>query len=225
MCIRDRARVTAAIAAAEAATAGEIYCIYARTPHRYVEWLVALAASLAFLLPLVATLLGFGPGAWVALVSAGGWRDGAGLLPEHLLIEIYAAAQALLFVVLLLALWWSPLAQRRAPQALRQRRVHELASLEFFVRGLHLTEERTGVLIFVSVDDHVAEILADEGIHRHVGPDPWVEAVAALLARLREGQPAEGFVDAIAIAGAVLAQHVPPRPDNPDELPNRLVVM
>ncbi|MFN3591520.1 MAG: TPM domain-containing protein [Thermaurantiacus sp.] len=221
----DQARVAAAIAEAESRTAGEIYCIHARSPHRYVEWLLALTATIAFLVPLVAAMLGFGPEAWVAALLGGGWRDAHGALPERTTIELFAGAQALLFLLLLAAFWWSPLAQRRAPLALRQRRVHELASLEFFTRGLHLTEERTGVMLFVSVDDHVAEVVADEGIHRFVDEAAWVETVAAMLAALKHDNPAQGFVDAIAIAGGLLAAHVPPRPGNPDELPNRLVVM
>jgi putative membrane protein len=221
----DQARVAATIAAAESRTAGEIYCIYARSPHRYLEWLVALAATAGFLVPLVAAMLGFGPEGWVAAALGGGWRDAHGSLSEQRTIELFAGAQALLFVTLLLACWWSPLKQRRAPLALRERRVHELATLEFFTRGLHLTEERTGVLLFVSVDDHVAEVVADEGIHRLVGDTAWVETVAALIAGLKRDDPAQGFIDAIAIAGRLLAAHVPPRPGNPDELPNRLVVL
>lgn len=221
----DQARVSAAIAEAERHTAGEIYCIHARTPHRYVEWLLALSATIAFLVPLAAAMLGFGPEAWVAALLGGGWRDAHGPLSERTTIELFAGAQALLFLLLLAAFWWSPLKQRRAPLALRERRVHELATLEFFSRGLHLTEERTGVLLFVAVDDHVAEVVADEGIHRLVGESAWVETVAALIAGLRRDDPAQGFIDAIGIAGRLLAEHVPPREGNPDELPNRLVVM
>jgi putative membrane protein len=221
----DMARVEAAIEAAEAHTSGEIYCIHARTPHRYVEWLLALAASLAFLLPLGATLLGFGPEAWLALVHSGGWRDAMAPMPDRLVVEIYAGVQLALFLLLLLALWWSPLAQRRAPLWLRQRHVHELATHQFLAHGVHLTAERTGVLLFVSVDDHVAEVVADEGIHAKVDERVWVETVAALLAGLRRGDPAGGYVEAIARAGAVLAEHFPPRPANPDELPNRLIVI
>lgn len=221
----DQARVVAAIAEAERRTAGEITCIYTRAPHRYVEWLLALAATIGFLVPLLSTVSGFGPQAWAAAVLGGGWRDADGTLSERGIAELFAAAQLLVFLIALLALWWSPLAQRRAPRPLRQRRVHELATLQFFARGLHLTEERTGVLLFVSVGDHVAEVVADEGIHRLVGEEVWVDTVAALLAGLRRDDPAQGFIDAIARAGEVLARHFPPRPGNPNELPNRLVVV
>ncbi len=221
----DRARVAAAIEAAERETSGEIFCIYARVPHRYVEWLLALATSLAFLVPLAATLLGFGPGAWLALAEAGSWRDALPPLSEQLLVEAYALVQLVLFLLILSALWWSPLAQRRAPLWLRQRHVHELAGFHFLAQGLHLTEARTGVLLFVSVEDHVAEVLADEGIHAKVGEEPWVETVEALLAGLRRDDPAQGFCDAIALAGTVLARHFPRAGPKPNELPNRLLVV
>jgi putative membrane protein len=51
----------------------------------------------------------------------------------------------------------------------------------------------------------------------------WDHAVAALVAGMREGQTADGFIAAIEQCGAVLAEHFPPGVLNPDELPNRLV--
>jgi len=221
----DQARIAAAIAEAERQTSGEIYCIYARAAHRYRSWLIALSAFLGFAVPPASALLGFGPEAWTAAVLGGGWRDAHGGLGERETVGLLAAAQALVFLLVLALSWWSPLAQRWAPRALRQRRVHALATQHFLAHGLHLTEARTGVLLFVSELDHVAEVVADKGIHRLVGESVWVETVAALLEGLRRQNPVQGFLDAIGIAGAVLAEHFPPRPGNPNELPNRLVVV
>jgi putative membrane protein len=92
-----------------------------------------------------------------------------------------------------------------------------------FAQGLHQTENRTGVLIFASVAERYAEIVADGGIHAKVTPQVWDHAVAALVAGMREGQTADGFIAAIEQCGAVLAEHFPPGVLNPDELPNRLV--
>jgi putative membrane protein len=79
------------------------------------------------------------------------------------------------------------------------------------------------VLIFASVAERYAEIVADAGIHARVSQDVWDGAVASMIAAIRDGRPADGFVAAIAQCGAVLAQHFPPGALNRDELPNKLV--
>jgi putative membrane protein len=217
----DQARIAAAIAHAEALTDGEIVCTLSVERHRYVEWLLALAAALAFLLPLAATLIGFGPSQWAAL--AGVWQ--AEPLTDRQTVEIYALAQVGVLLLATLALWWSPLAQRFAPLSLRQERVHELALKQFLARGIHLTAARTGVLLHASFEDHVVEVIADEGIYLKVPADIWAEPAAALLAGIRRGDTAQGFVDAIELTGRLLATHFPKTAGNPDELPNRLVII
>lgn len=218
---QDRTRIADAITAAEARTMGEILCVLTHERHRYVEWIVTLAAVLAFITPWLATMLGFGPERWSAL--AGLWRHGA--LSEIQTIETYAAVQVILFFLFILALWWSPLAQRFAPAALRRAHLHEVAVHQFLSHGIHLTEGRTGVLIFVSVEDHMAEIVADEAIYSRVSPDHWAETIAALLAGLKNDQPAEGFIAAIALAGDVLATHFPPTGENRNEIENHLILL
>lgn len=217
----DEARVAAAIAAAEATTSGEIVCTLSMERHRYVEWVLGLAAGLGFAVPLVAALLGFGPERWAALLGI--WR--AHGLSDVRAVELFALAQVLVALVATLALWWSPLAQRFAPMSMRRERVHEIALKQFLARGLHVTAARTGVLIHVSVADHVVEVIADEAIYTRVDPEVWAEATAALLDGLKRGDPAGGFEAAIGLVGRILAEHFPPCPDNPDELPNRLLIV
>jgi putative membrane protein len=215
------ARIADAIQQAEARTSGEIVCTLSTERHRYVEWVLALAALTAFLLPLGATLAGFGPSRWAAL--AGIWQ--AEPLTDLQTVEIYALVQAAVLLLTTLALWWSPFAQRWAPLSLRQDRVHEIALKQFLARGVHLTHDRTGVLIHVSAEDHVVEVIADEDIYTKVPPESWAETTEALLSGIRRKDPTQGFVDAIGHAGTLLATHFPPRPDNPDELPNRLLIV
>jgi putative membrane protein len=215
----DELRISAAIESAEAYTSGEIVCTLSTERHRYVEWVLALAAAFAFLAPLVATLAGFGPSQWAAL--AGIWQ--AEPLTDRQTVEIYALVQVGLLILATLALWWSPLAQRYAPLSMRRERVHEIALKQFLTRGIHLTQDRTGILLHVSLEDHVVEVIADEEIYRRVADEHWGETAAALLAGINRGDMAQGFVDGIGMAGGVLATHFPPSDNNPDELPNRLL--
>ncbi len=217
----DQARIAHAIADAESRTSGEIVCTLATERHRYAEWVLAVAAIIAFTLPTLLTFIGFGPTFWAFLMGA--WQEQA--LTDIQVIELFVLAQAVTLLLATLALWWSPVAQRWAPMSLRRERVHEVALKQFLSRGIHLTQARTGVLIHVSVEDHVVEVIADAAIYAKVPPDHWAETVAALLAGFKRNDPAQGFTDAIALAGQVLATHFPPTTDNPDELPNRLLIV
>jgi putative membrane protein len=109
------------------------------------------------------------------------------------------------------------------PRRVRRARVRRAALQQFLAHGLHTTRHRTGVLIFAALSDRQVEIVADEGIHSRVDTEVWARAVDALTRRLRAGRAADGFETAIGLTGDVLAAHFPPRANNPDELPNRLV--
>jgi putative membrane protein len=58
---------------------------------------------------------------------------------------------------------------------------------QFLAQGIHLTEKRTGVLIFASVAERYAEIIADSGIDAKVNPDAWTGAIAAMVLPSRTG--------------------------------------
>ncbi len=90
----------------------------------------------------------------------------------------------------------------------------------FHENGLHRTEHGTGVLVFASLFEHGAVVLGDHGIHARMGDD-WDRAVAALAAGMAAGDPAKGFVDAIAVCGAKLAEHFP-RDPAAKQAPNEL---
>ena len=102
-------------------------------------------------------------------------------------------------------------------------RARKAAIEQFLAKGVHATRERTGVLIYVALVDHRVEVVADEGIYAKASPKVWDEAVAALVDGLRNGRAADGFVRAIELAGVVLAEHFPPRVDNPNELSDHLI--
>lgn len=216
----DRARIAAAIAEAEARTSGEIVCIVDETPYPYPATALIAGALAAFTLPLAAVMAGLDP---AALMPWRDWSSGDLSADLRVGIEAFAAVQLLVFLAVAALLRWTRLGAMLTPQGIKRDRVHAEALAQFRARGLEATRERTGVLIFVSMPDHVAEIVADSGIYAKVSPEHWGTTIAALLEGLRDGRPADGFVAAVALAGSVLAEHFPPRRDNFDELPNRLI--
>ena len=60
--------------------------------------------------------------------------------------------------------------------------------------------------------EHRAEIVADEAIASKVAPEVWGEAMAAMLAHIREGRIADGMIAGVEKVGAVLAEHFPRQP-------------
>jgi len=76
----------------------------------------------------------------------------------------------------------------------------------------------------VSLAEHYARIVADEGIAAKVHNAQWQDAIDALTAHMRDGRVADGFVAAVERVGALLAEHAPPD-GSPNALPDRLYVM
>lgn len=216
----DRDRIAAAIAHAEANTSGEIVCIVDGQPHRYIGTVLTVAALAAFALPLIAVLFGLRP---EMLSLFADWTSGDANEDLRRATEVYATVQLLIFLAAAALLWWTPLGNALTPQAVKRDRVHAEALVQFRARGLENTRDRTGVLIFACMTDHVAEVVADAAIYARVPPEFWGRTIAALLAGIKAGKPADGFVDAVAMAGEVLAEHFKPRADDTDELPNRLI--
>jgi putative membrane protein len=92
------------------------------------------------------------------------------------------------------------------------------------VRRVAHTKKRCGILIFVSLAEHYARIIADEGIAQKVPNAEWQAAIDALISHMRTGEIAAGFIAAIARCGSLLAAHAP-SDGSANELPDRLYVM
>jgi len=195
----DNQRIAAAIRAAEAKTSGEIYCVIAHACGGYHLVPIAWAALLAFAVP------------W-PLIHFTRW-------PAGIIYLVQLAA----FIAVALLLSLPMIRFRIVPRRRLHGRAHVVAMQQFLAQGIHLTEKRTGVLIFASAAERYAEIVADSGINAKVAPDAWAGAVAALVGAIKTGRPGDGFVAAIELCGAELARNFPPGDLNPNELPDRVV--
>ena len=198
-------RIADAIRTAEARTSGEIICVLARSSDGYfypAAFAVTIALMLASLIAAVAL-----ERMWVILPM---WQ--------------FAAAQLLALVTALLLLWrWPALRIRFVPRALRYRRAHRNAVEQFLARNIHVTENRTGVLIFLSLAERYAEVIADAGINAHVPQERWNAIVADLISHAARGDIVGGYEGAIAACGDMLAEAFPPASGNENELDDHLV--
>jgi putative membrane protein len=109
------------------------------------------------------------------------------------------------------------------PAAIRTARVHAQATRAFRMSAERRTTGRTGILIYLSMREHRVEILADQAIASKVEPGVWADAIAAMLAELREERIADAMIAGVAKVGAILAVHVPRQADDVNELPDGLI--
>lgn len=196
--------VRKAIEDAERRTSGEIHCVLAQRSDSYL-------LPAAFFLTIA--IIGLSLVAAIALHLY--WLS----LPLYQFVLAQMAAVLTGFGVLLA---WPRMRIHLVPRSLRYRRAHENARRQFVGRNIHLTRQRTGVLIFLSMEEHYAEVLADSGIASKVSQERWNEAVDRLVGQASQGHMAQAFSAAIALVGEELALHFPPEPDDPNELSDHL---
>ena len=215
----DHALVTAAVAKAERSSDGEVVTIVAPRSDSYHDVGLHYAVLAMLLVPTAAAVL---PQSWLdwALGLVFGWNAS---LSFRLLMLLLVVAMAVVFLIARFAFAWMPLRMALTPASTKTRRVRRRA-VELFRAGTEKrTKGRTGILLYLSLLEHRAEIVADEAIHGRVEPDVWGEAMAALIEGVKAGRPGEGMALAVERIGAVLAECLPPTHDNPNELPDRLI--
>ncbi len=104
----------------------------------------------------------------------------------------------------------------------KEAQVMARAQLAFHKAGLENTLGSTGVLLFLSLMERQAVVLADKAIAARLPPETWSE-VANLLISGMAGQDLAGALEAgVKRCGEILAPHFPPTAANPDELANNL---
>lgn len=215
----DHDRVTRAVAKAELESDGEIVAVVAPQSDAYHDVGLHYAILAMLIVPAALAALPQGPSDRLTSLVFG-WN--AEPSRAQVMILLFAA-MTFVFLVVRYALAWRPLRMALTPGATKSRRVHRRA-VELFRVGCELkTRGRTGVVIFLSLAERRAEILADRAIADQVEPQVWGEAMAVLIDEVKAGRPGAGLATAVERVGAVLASILPPRADNPDELPNRLV--
>jgi len=216
---QDIRLVTEAVGAVEARTDGEIATIVAAESDRYHD--VALIWSLLVALLAMAVYAAF-PDFYIGLIDrlSGGWQHE--WTHRELLTAAFIAVM-LKFAGMRIILTWRPLLLALTPRAIKRHRVHARAILLFKASTEKRTRTRTRVLLYLSIAEHQAEIVADDAIAAKVAPELWGEAMAAMIDHLRAGRPGEGMAAAVAKIGDVLAIHFSYSGTDPDEMPNRMI--
>ena len=203
--VTDHERITQAIRAAERRTSGEIFAVVAKCSDDYFF------------------VSGFIVAVWTFVISAvlaiAAWLYGIDIP-----IPMFIAAQLSSLLLSLIVLKFLPeLRIYFVPKRIAYQRASTEAVRQFLAHGVHATSGGTGILIYVSLAEHYAEVVADSGITEKVDQSQWDGMVADLVANAGRGRVAEGFLVAIDRAAGLLALHFPPIPGQENEVDDRLI--
>jgi putative membrane protein len=214
------AQVTDAVTAAEATTDGEIVTIVSGQSDAYHD--VALHYAVGAMLAVVAAMAAW---PWILQMKLewlhGGWASSEVNLHEILFLLL--VQEAAVFLIVRFALAWTPLRMLLTPGLTKGRRVRRRA-LQFFKSSAEKrTVGRVGILLYLSLTERRAEIIADEAIHTLVPQERWGDAMAALVGKLRQGDAAGGMADAVTQIALILHEHFPKTDADVNELPDRLI--
>jgi putative membrane protein len=196
----DKQRIEAAIAALEARTSAELAVVVARRSHDYAAYPFLWAAALALL-----------AGGVLAL-----------LIPHALPIEV-VLLEGCVFAVVYLALHFTPLGIALTPARVKETNARRLAAAEFASLVAQRTQNRAGLLLFVSLAERHIEILVDGGIDARIGRERWPTIVARFQSAA--GTVADRLVAAIAECASVLEQPFPPVAGDQNEIPDQVKEM
>lgn len=197
----EEQRVSQAITQAERKTSGEIVVVVAARSDAYLYVPPLVGALVSLLVP------------WVLIYFS------------QLGLHAIYLTQLAVFLIVTTVLLPVPVRTALVPPFVKRRHAHQHAVEQFLVQSLHTTAGNTGVLIFVSVAERHAEILADTAIDARVPAGTWKAIIDDLTAAIGKGQPADGLMAAIAAVGQHLERHFPPGARDPNELPDHLIVL
>jgi len=211
--------VSNAVGEAELTTSGEIVTVLADRSDGYTDVALWWALALSFTaMSLFAALPGPFLNLWDSLI--GGWSHE---WTTGELASMTIGLGLLTFVIALGVQQWQPLKFLLIPGPVKAARAHDQAIKHFKVGAERRTVGATGVLIYLSMREHRAEIVADDSIAEKVEAEVWGEAMGDMLVHIKRGHIAEGMAAGARDVGFVLSQHFPRGENDENELPDRLI--
>ncbi|KAF0092752.1 MAG: hypothetical protein FD163_1956 [Hyphomonadaceae bacterium] len=221
----ERTEIANAIKAQEVKTSGEIYCVVARRSDDYSDIIMIYAVFLALLLP-----LGIGFYNFIELDFARSfnriylpWNDTPKQADFVINIWQILTLQTLVFICAAIIAKYLKISIMLVPKFVKRQNVHKASLEQFTAHGIHQTDARTGVLIYLSQAEKMVEVVADKGIYSKVDKAVWEDAVVKILAKSKDGDLVHGLIDGIETVGAVLAEHFAPSENDVNEISDSVV--
>jgi putative membrane protein len=192
---------------AELATRGEIVVMVAPASHDYP--VAGLRGAAAFSIPAAVVLARtVGPLVWAG--------------PHDLWIFL-GIFFPLFFLCRILVMRLPRLKRLFVSEKEMDHEVREVATIQFFLKGLFRTREENGVLIYLSVFEGKVWVIGDRGVDAAIPTGFWQGIVDQVVAGIREGRPAAAICAAVHRIRGVLEEKFPVAASDTNELPNLIV--
>lgn len=106
----------------------------------------------------------------------------------------------------------------------RNQDLRDLAEKEFYKLNMHQTRDKIGILLFFLLNERKFYILADEGINEKVAFDVWESVSEEIQENFKNGYFSKGIITGVKNVGKLLGEHFPIKPDDVNELTNKVVI-
>lgn len=187
----DKDKIKVAVANLEQATSGELVLYFARKSDNYpgAGWKFAgiIGGSAAFVIGLLSYL----------------WMLPAWFTPMVISILILS----LMVVAYLLAVFVPDLRISLSSAHIVAQRVLTKARDVFLEEEVFKTNDRIGILVYISELEQKVVILGDSGINSKISKEDWTHIVDTIVLGIKHQQIAQGIVNAVSICQDLLLKH------------------
>jgi uncharacterized membrane protein len=114
--------------------------------------------------------------------------------------------------------------KERKPFLQKKKLIRQLAEEEFYRLGIDKTRDATGILIFLLLEKKQFYILADKGINEKVSANTWDKIKDQMQTFFVKGEFSKGIIHGVEEVGKILSNHFPIKPDDTNELSNRVTI-
>lgn len=198
----ERLSIERTVKQAEASTSGEIVVMAVWASSNYPSAVMAASGSMALVFAVIGAMILNNENMW-----------------------LFLALFALFFIVANEVVKRVPALKRPFMNRREVREeVDEAAIHAFYLRKVHETRDRTGILIYISLFEHTVRVLADTGIDARVGRDVWKGVVNTITNGIHEKRQGAAICSAVEQCGRLLASHFPRTPDDRNELEDVMII-
>jgi len=106
----------------------------------------------------------------------------------------------------------------------RNKSIRQLAEKEFYKLNMQQTRDKTGILLFLLLNERQFYILADQGINEKVTQETWDSVRNEIQSKFQEGNFCDGMLAGVERVGKILEEHFPVKTDDTNELSNKIVM-
>lgn len=111
------------------------------------------------------------------------------------------------------------------PKKIQNKKVQNRAVRHFIESETCYTQDRTGILIFISIMERKVILLADKGINEKIPQDKWDKIVSDLVIGIKDNNIVGSITDSVKTCGDILTKEFPIKQGDINELSDDIQVL